>query len=84
MAFCNNGKLVVSAGDDLVVRVWNLATGELTKILRGHKSCINSVAVSSKDEFIVSGSWDNKLIVWVLSFTNKTKVFDDPVVLSGQ
>ena len=33
-------------------------------ILRGHTSCVTSVAVSPKDKYIVSGSYDNTIRIW--------------------
>jgi WD40 repeat protein len=48
------------------VWVWNLKTGECTRVLQGHADRVSSVAVSPDGQFAVSGSWDKTVRVWNL------------------
>ncbi|MDJ0581561.1 hypothetical protein [Crocosphaera sp.] len=49
---------------DKTIKVWNSETGELLHTLKGHSSYVTSVAISSDDQRIVSGSLDNTIKVW--------------------
>jgi WD40 repeat protein len=50
-----------------VLKVWDLNTGRLLKTLKGHSSRVNSVAISSDNSKIVSGSYDKTIKVWDLN-----------------
>ena len=41
-----DGRLLVTGGDDRVLRVWQLTTGELSAELTGHKDLIDGTAVT--------------------------------------
>jgi len=59
--------ILVSASDDSTIRVWSLATAQVTQVLKGHSDAVFSVAISSDGESVVSGSDDNTLRVWSLA-----------------
>ncbi|WFC94197.1 hypothetical protein MBRA1_000830 [Malassezia brasiliensis] len=56
--------LLVSAGSDRFLRVWNMTTGECEHVLRGHTSTIRCVQVLEGRPIAVSGSRDGTLRVW--------------------
>ncbi|WVF66697.1 hypothetical protein IAT40_001439 [Kwoniella sp. CBS 6097] len=56
--------LVVSAGCDREVKVWNVDTGELLHSMRGHTSTIRCLKVLDKRPIAISGSRDRTLRVW--------------------
>ncbi|WRT63369.1 uncharacterized protein IL334_000274 [Kwoniella shivajii] len=60
----NRNNLVVSAGCDKEVKVWNLDTGELLHSMRGHTSTIRCLKVLDKRPVAISGSRDHTLRVW--------------------
>jgi hypothetical protein len=39
-------------------RVWDMASGTQTRKLEGHDRAVSSVAISSDNKNVVSGSWD--------------------------
>jgi WD40 repeat protein len=47
--------------------VWDLNTGRLLNTLEGHSDDISSVATSSDNSKIVSGTYDNTIKVWDLN-----------------
>lgn len=53
----------VSAGDDFTVILWNLGTGEMTK-LKGHKGKVAAIDASSDRTWIASASWDGSIGLW--------------------
>ncbi len=59
-----NGKLVAAAGDDHVIRLWNLEDGTLVKGLVGHRDWIRAVAFSPDGKTLVSSGNDRRVIMW--------------------
>ena len=61
---------------DKSVRVWDASTGETLKVLEGHTDYVMSVAFSSDDSRIVSGSDDKSVRVWDASTGKMLKVLE--------
>lgn len=53
--FTGDGKLLAAAGQDAIVRVWNVATGEEVHAFKGHKGALFSVAISRDGKLVASG-----------------------------
>ncbi|WWC85485.1 uncharacterized protein L201_000349 [Kwoniella dendrophila CBS 6074] len=60
----NKNNLVISAGCDKEVKVWNLDSGELIYSMGGHTSTIRCLKVLDKRPIAISGSRDHTLRVW--------------------
>ncbi|CAO3587845.1 unnamed protein product [Absidia cylindrospora] len=56
-------RVLVSAGCDRDVRVWNLETGELRHTLRGHVSTVRCLKMKNR-RIVVTGSRDCTLRIW--------------------
>jgi WD40 repeat protein len=54
----------VPAGDDNTVRLWNAATGELVRELKGHDHAVASLAFAPDSRRLASGSFDGTLRLW--------------------
>ena len=50
-----DGKYLISAGDDAIIKVWNTANGKPITRLEGHTECIFSLAISPDGKHLVSG-----------------------------
>jgi hypothetical protein len=73
IAFCPDGKRVLSGSYDGSLRVWDLETGEDVACLRTEgMGWIRSVAVSPDGRFALSGGTDRRIRLWDL--TNRTEV----------
>lgn len=59
-----NGTLVAAGSLDHVVRIWDVATGQLIERLRGHRDSVYSVAFTPDGKGLVSGSLDKTLKYW--------------------
>jgi len=59
--------VIVSAGCDGLVKVWNLAKCELKFNLVGHKQAINTVTVSPDGSLCASGGKDGQAMLWDLN-----------------
>jgi len=59
--------LIVSAGWDKIVKVWNLETCRLRTNLIGHQGYVNTVTVSPDGSLCASGGKDGTAMLWDLS-----------------
>ncbi|KIJ29374.1 hypothetical protein M422DRAFT_784280 [Sphaerobolus stellatus SS14] len=64
VAFSPDGSFIASASDDGTVQIWNVATGETLKELKGHKYSVRCVAFSPDGLFIASASDDGTVRIW--------------------
>jgi WD40 repeat protein len=60
--FTPDGKWVVSAGEDGVVKIWNVETGELARTISAHSMTINSLAMSPDGKTLATtaNDWKNR------------------------
>lgn len=61
-----DGKLVASCGNDLLVKVWDVASGELVTQLSGHESHVYNVAFHPSGNDLVSGDLKANFVHWSL------------------
>jgi WD40 repeat protein len=54
----------VTAGDDGVVRVWDLFTGKLEREMAGHRDLVSQVELTPDGHFAVSASYDLTVRIW--------------------
>lgn len=70
------GDLIASAGNDLVIRLWNSTSGELVRELSGHERHIYTVAFHPTGEFLLSGDLMGKLKQWNVARGELVREFD--------
>ncbi|NES64495.1 MAG: WD40 repeat domain-containing protein [Okeania sp. SIO2D1] len=64
LAISEEGKLLVSGSNDDQIKLWDLCTKRSFKTLSKHTEWVRSVDISSDKIYIVSGSLDQKIIIW--------------------
>jgi WD40 repeat protein len=64
LRFSRDGALLVSGGDDRIVRFWNPDPLTETRAMRGHTDGIMSVDITRDATLAVSGARDNDIRVW--------------------
>lgn len=60
----DDGTLVATGGNDALVRVWNVASGELLARLEGHEFSIRDLDFDPTGDRIVSGGLRGEVMVW--------------------
>lgn len=60
----SDGAFALSCSWDQTLRLWNLSTGNSTRIFSGHTGDVLSVAFSADNRQIISGSRDRTLRLW--------------------
>ena len=66
-----DGSRALSGSYDCTLRLWDLATGEILRTLKGHTRAVTAVAVPAGGTRPLSGSEDKTLRLWDLA-TGKT------------
>ncbi|HKE55970.1 MAG TPA: hypothetical protein VKB46_04690, partial [Pyrinomonadaceae bacterium] len=58
VAFSPDNRWLASGGKDNVIKIWELATGNILRTLYGHTTNVNTLAVSPDGKLLASGSGD--------------------------
>ena len=67
LAFSSSGKLLASAGEDEVIRLWDVSTRDLLGTLKGHHGSVNAVAFIATrldSRLLVSAGDDRTIRIW--------------------
>ena len=67
-----DGRLCAAGSLDTIVRIWDIASGQLIERLRGHKDSVYSVAFTPNGRGLISGSLDKTLKYWDVSQVPRT------------
>ncbi|MCK1385678.1 hypothetical protein IVB31_15600 [Bradyrhizobium sp. 21] len=62
-AYSPDGQTIVSGGKDDTVKIWDAATGQELRTLRGHSDAVLSVAFSPNGRIVASGSRDGAVSI---------------------
>ena len=64
VALTSDGLRAVSASYDMMLKVWDVESGEVLRTLEGHTKGVSGVALTLDGLRAVSASGDNTLKVW--------------------
>ena len=76
VTFSPDGSRVVSGSSDHSISIWDMATGEVERVLDGHSGWVRSVAISPDGKWIVSGSGDKSVRVWNASSGDVERIYE--------
>jgi WD40 repeat protein len=75
VSFSPNGQLLASAGEDRLIHLCNVATGQEIKALEGHTWRIGSVSFSPNGKMLVAGDWNKIIKLWDVATGQEIKTF---------
>lgn len=75
LAFSPNGRQILTVGQDSNVRLWDVQTGKVIRVLKGHTSFLNRVEFSPDGRRALSGSSDGTVRLWDLESGNELRRF---------
>jgi WD40 repeat protein len=67
LAVSPDGKTLATGGDDKIVRLWEVASGQERRRFVGHRNFVSTLAFSADGRLLASGSWDTTVLVWDLT-----------------
>src|SRR5262249_43423911 len=59
-----DGQTLITGSNDQTARLWNVATGDLVRIFKGHTSSVAAVAFAPDGKSSVTGSSDHSVVTW--------------------
>jgi serine/threonine protein kinase/WD40 repeat protein len=82
VVFSPDGKLLLTASDDQIARVWDATSGSLLRAYRGHNAPIVSLAVSSDNKRLATLASDGTVKLWDPTQNQETRSFLPPEEIS--
>src|SRR5215207_9239496 len=64
LALSPDGRFLVSGSEDLTLKIWDTATGNVLRTLSGHDKSVLAAAISPDGKLLASGSADQTVRVW--------------------
>jgi len=80
LAISLDANLIVSAGKDGEIRVWNITEQKCVAELEGHQDEVRSVAMTADAKFVISGSRDGSVRIWNIETARCVRTFGEKVM----
>jgi WD40 repeat protein len=81
--FDRTSKYIITGGDDMQIKVWQVETGSLIHTLRGHEGRIVMLDVCPDNSLLASASTDHTIRLWNLSNGSCWKILRHGSVVNG-
>jgi WD40 repeat protein len=69
------GRLMVSAGDDHQIRLWDLTTGRLVRRIAGHLDWVGVAEFSPNGDLLATAGHDGQIILWDVETGERLRSF---------
>src|ERR1019366_332578 len=76
VAFSPDGKTIASCSQDKTTKLWDVATGKITKTFDGHASTVLSLAFSPDGKTVAEGHTSKTITLWDLNTGKNTALGD--------
>jgi WD40 repeat protein len=84
LTFSPDGKQIASTGDDHTIKLWDAATGQHLRTLRGQNSEVRALAFSPDSSRLASGSFfGESIILWDVTTGEPLTTFHHPALVTG-
>jgi WD40 repeat protein len=83
LAISPDGATVATAGDDPVVRLWDVRTRALRREFRGHSERVLSLAFSADGQKLLSGAADDTALLWDVHERQGAQALATPLRAAG-
>ena len=80
VSLSHDGRLMVTAGDDHFVRIWEAKTGELRQEFKAHDGWVRSAVFSPVSDQIVTVGQDGQIKIWNLASLGTPQTLPEKVV----
>jgi WD40 repeat protein len=74
LVFLPDGKTLISASGDRLIRLWDPATGQERRRLEGHTAAVRSLALAPDGNQLASGGDDSTVRFWDLAAGKETRL----------
>lgn len=74
VAFSPDGQTIASAGNDMMIRLWNAATGLDQRQLHGHSNAVTGLAFAPDGKTLASAGADGTARLWSLTASGSSRV----------
>lgn len=61
-----DGQTVIVGGDNHIIKIWNLETGQVVRTLSGHRDVVRWLVLTPDGKTLISGSGDQTIKIWNL------------------
>jgi WD40 repeat protein len=75
LRFTPDGKTLISASEDGLIRLWDPATGQERRRLEGHTGAVRSLALAPDGNRLASGGADLTVRLWDLAAGKQVRLF---------
>jgi len=76
ISFNPDGTAIAGGGEDGAIRIWEVNSRKLIRMLKGHTDRVSSVAFSTEDALLASGSDDGTIKLWEVNSGSLIKTLD--------
>lgn len=80
LRFSTDGRLLLSAGNDNTVRVWDMEGKRLMKTMRGHGGRVSAAVFAPRGQQVLSGGYDQRAKIWDLAGYEEVRVLQGNVL----
>jgi WD40 repeat protein len=74
LALSPDGRFLVSGSEDVTLKIWDTATGNVLRTLAGHDQPVLAVAISPDGRWIASGGEDTSVRLWNVVTGESTRI----------
>ncbi len=76
LTFTRDGKTLISASGDGLIRLWDPATGKERRRLKGHTAAVLSLALAPDGNWLASGSADRTVRLWDMATGKQLRLIE--------